>query len=102
MLATLLRQSLERIPAEDRQPELDGSLDHYQAILVQIVGRVEEARRDGAETVTVRGMELVIAEGLDLIDQCLEATGYEATGALVAGVVAGLAMSEEPGAIDGE
>lgn len=97
MLGALLRQSLERIPAEDRQAALDGELRNFQRLLGRLVGMVAQARREGAATINVHGLELVLAEALELMESCWSTRGYEPTGCLLAGLVAGLAREAEAG-----
>lgn len=101
MLSKFLRQSIDRIPPDEQDRELNQDLFQLAQILARLAGAVSQARREkGGEAVTVGGLDLVVAETLDLAARCAELEPYQPIGVMLLGLVGGLA-SQTPEGDDG-
>ena len=97
MLATLVRDTLRRVPEGQRVPELDARVQAYRRLLDRLLHEVQAARVGGVAP-RVSGMELVLLEGVEILEEVRRAPGYEGVVAVVGGLLSGLALSaEEPG-----
>jgi hypothetical protein len=90
VISNLVRDSLREVPEVSRVPELDRRAVAFERAVLRLVSEVAAIRADGDNPV-ISGLDLLVAEGVEVAEEAGSAEGYAEVAGAVAGMVAGLA-----------